>query len=288
MAGKIIDVSSWQGSINWSAVLDDADLAILRASVGMNEDTMYKKHAKELDMFPAAYHAYHFIKAVSVDAAKKEARVFAQAAKGTNPLFYVIDAEYDYIPAKKARDIMEAFEKELRAIEGNGIKVALYIAHNKYKQWALDYSRYAYVWIPRYGKNTGEPTTKPDFYCDLWQYTSKGRVNGIKGDVDLSMIAGNKPFLYFGGMELETAKKPIIIETLLGNRMLKKGCTGDDVKELQLELIKMGFDVGRWGADGDFGSATKRAVIAFQKKYGLEADGIFGPKSYTKWMEVRT
>jgi peptidoglycan hydrolase-like protein with peptidoglycan-binding domain len=42
---------------------------------------------------------------------------------------------------------------------------------------------------------------------------------------------------------------------------LKKGKEGNDVKLLQEKLLKLGFDLGPWGADGDFGSSTENAVI---------------------------
>jgi peptidoglycan hydrolase-like protein with peptidoglycan-binding domain len=75
--------------------------------------------------------------------------------------------------------------------------VAVYIGHHLYKSWALDYGRYAYVWIPRYGSNNGKPQTPPDYPCDIWQYTSKGNLPGISGDVDLDRLMGTKPLSYF-------------------------------------------------------------------------------------------
>lgn len=66
----------------------------------------------------------------------------------------------------------------------------------------------------------------------------------------------------------------------LGDRTLKNGSEGDDVKELQTDLIELGYDCGRWGADGDFGDATEMAVKDFQTDHKLEADGQFGSKSY--------
>lgn len=65
----------------------------------------------------------------------------------------------------------------------------------------------------------------------------------------------------------------------LGDRILKNGSEGADVREMQSGLIRLGYDLGRWGADGDFGDATELAVRAFQKANGLTVDGQFGPKS---------
>jgi len=70
-----------------------------------------------------------------------------------------------------------------------------------------------------------------------------------------------------------------IVETeTLGSRELKNGTEGNDVKELQSSLISLGYDLGRWGADGDFGDQTEIAVKHFQRDYGLDATGVFNAK----------
>jgi len=58
---------------------------------------------------------------------------------------------------------------------------------------------------------------------------------------------------------------------------LKEGSTGRAVAQLQARLKKVGFNPGR--IDGDFGPATKAALIGFQKSAGLLADGIAGPRT---------
>lgn len=60
----------------------------------------------------------------------------------------------------------------------------------------------------------------------------------------------------------------------LGARVLKTGSSGDDVKQLQTLLIRLGYDCGRWGVDGDFGDSTKLAVERFQQMNGLVMSGI--------------
>ena len=68
----------------------------------------------------------------------------------------------------------------------------------------------------------------------------------------------------------------------MSDGVLRHGERGDAVKALQSELIKQGF-VGKDGkpltADGVFGSNTEHAVKEFQKKYGLDDDGIAGSKT---------
>ena len=60
----------------------------------------------------------------------------------------------------------------------------------------------------------------------------------------------------------------------LGDRILKKGTAGNDVKTLQVLLTRRGLGVP---ATGYFGKITKRKVRAFQRARGLAADGIVGP-----------
>lgn len=65
----------------------------------------------------------------------------------------------------------------------------------------------------------------------------------------------------------------------LGDRVLKNGMKGNDVKELQTALMKLGYNLGKWGCDGDFGDQTEMAVRAFQSQQGLKADGQVGEKT---------
>ncbi|MBQ8974568.1 MAG: peptidoglycan-binding protein [Oscillospiraceae bacterium] len=62
--------------------------------------------------------------------------------------------------------------------------------------------------------------------------------------------------------------------------MISKGSYGAQVRAMQTLLIGYGYSCGRWGADGDCGSATVRAVTDDQAANGLDADGICGPKTW--------
>lgn len=62
-------------------------------------------------------------------------------------------------------------------------------------------------------------------------------------------------------------------------RELKKGHTGDDVKAAQEALKNMGYDLGKAGIDGKFGTMTEKAVKAFQELNGLEVTGIIDDKT---------
>ena len=61
---------------------------------------------------------------------------------------------------------------------------------------------------------------------------------------------------------------------------LAKGSKGDKVRVLQELLLGRGYDLGTYGADGDFGATTHRRVVAFQVANGLAADGIVGENTW--------
>lgn len=61
---------------------------------------------------------------------------------------------------------------------------------------------------------------------------------------------------------------------------LRRGDKGSYVTLAQTELIQKGYDCGSFGADGQFGAATEKAVRAFQKDHGLTVDGVIGQKTW--------
>ena len=74
----------------------------------------------------------------------------------------------------------------------------------------------------------------------------------------------------FGGGSTTTPVAPTSNNLVFGSE-------GDRVKTLQENLIKLGYDLGKTGADGDFGTKTLTAVKDFQQKHNLKVDGIVGP-----------
>lgn len=68
------------------------------------------------------------------------------------------------------------------------------------------------------------------------------------------------------------------VEETLQAAVLKQGSSGGEVKQVQKKLKQWGYYKG--SVDGVFGAGTKAAVIAFQKKNGLTADGVVGKATY--------
>lgn len=86
-------------------------------------------------------------------------------------------------------------------------------------------------------------------------------------------------------MESTTTKNKEVCTVELN--VLKKGAKGDSVKALQTLLIGYGYSCGKYGADGDFGAATLKAVKAYQKANDLTVDGEVGPATWGKLLGVK-
>ena len=183
---KIVDISKYQPNVNYDSLIADTSLIILRAgyrgtSGSINEDQKFQLHASELIKRGVRFGVYFYSIATTEDKAREEARMFWQYAKDYNPLFWSGDFEKDSI----TKAAIVAFVDELRKL--GAAKVGCYVANHLYTKY--DYAsirdRMDFTWIPRYS------TKRPDYPCDLWQYTSTGSVNGISGNVDLSKITGD-------------------------------------------------------------------------------------------------
>lgn len=207
---KIIDISKYQPTIDYDKLLSDSALVIMRTgyrstgSAGtIYEDQKFELHASEMKKRGARFGVYFYSVADTAAKGAEEARKFVEFASKYNPLFYAIDAEY----ATMTNAGINGFVDEMHNL---GIqRVGCYVAHNHYKDYNYDSlrSKFSFTWIPRYGSNTGNiaNSTKPAYVCDLWQFTSRGTIAGISGNVDLNVITGDgKPLSWFLGGEDNT------------------------------------------------------------------------------------
>ena len=198
----IVDVSKWQGNIDWTTASKYVDLAILRVQYGTNAtiEPKYTRNSTECKKYGVPFGAYSYALYKTKAQAEKEATLLYQRATagGKKPAFLVVDAEESYITRTNTR----AYIKKLRALakkDGiNRLKVGVYVGHHLYKKLNLDLTRDTsdsatpdFVWIPRYGtKNDGDlsASVKPAYSCDLWQYSSGGSVAGMSGRIDMNTL----------------------------------------------------------------------------------------------------
>ena len=109
---------------------------------------------------------------------------------------------------------------------------------------------------------------------------AKGTVNGV-----VTSKLTDKKWTFYGelksvdyGEPQQISEPAPIPEPMLPT--LRKGSKGEYVQLLQTKLMMLGYDLGSYGVDGDFGTKTQAAVKAFQKDRGLSADGVVGAKTW--------
>lgn len=195
--GKIIDVSEWQGVIDWPSVIaDDVTLSIIRVQHGSDhQDLKYMENLQKCISAGGKYAVYAYFAATSTSDAQQEARDFynrtQQVVAGKQqPIFYAIDVESIEMSGDvtQMRAGVETYMSQLNALGVPDNKIVLYIANHLYDKFNLNVARPGAIWIPSYGQNDGTlaNSLKPTHPYDLHQFTSKGSVKGISGNVDMS------------------------------------------------------------------------------------------------------
>lgn len=259
MALKGIDVSEWQGTIDWRKVAKDGvQFAVIHAGYGRElsqKDKCFERNYAGARAAGIKVGAFWYSYADSVARAEQEARTCLKVLDGKHldlPVFF--DQEYEpgilKLSTKTRTDIVLKF---LETIKAAGRPCGLY-SSTDFITTKLQANRLtAYpLWIAEYGSKlhyTGKVWA--------WQYTDKGRVAGIKARVDMNHG-------YFAQTKTTNTD------------LLRKGDKGDDVKLLQHRLNILGSQLAE---DGIWGVKTDQAVRNYQYKAGLTVDGIVGPKT---------
>lgn len=199
MAGVIIDLSHHQdpAKIDYNKLSQHIVHAIVRTQDGIKTlDRHYRTHHAKLRENGIPTASYAFVRGRSIAEMREEARLFYERTKDINPSFWWLDVELKTMTSMRTG--VKAYVQELR--ERGAKRVGIYIAHHLYTSLDIDMDDFDAVWIPRYGRNTGVPDVRPNYPCDLWQYTSKGRLPGYDGYLDLNLIISDKPLSFFTGM----------------------------------------------------------------------------------------
>lgn len=115
------------------------------------------------------------------------------------------------------------------------------------------------------------------------KYTKSSAYLG-KGDILVTKTQGHTVVVLNDGDRYEGTVEERPYQ--LGERTLRNGDEGEDVRLMQAHLMSLGYDLGKWGADGDFGDATEIALEVFQRAEGIGVDGIYGPQSHNALMEA--
>ena len=174
-----IDVSKYQGSINWTKVAKDSTIKFVyvKATEGASiQDPNYRANiagARKAGLLVGSYHLY----SSKTTAYQQMANIRKMVKKSEQDLIPVLDIEGHH----SGRLYMERVDKLLELMENEyGVKPIIYTSERVYKTHfaGKKYSKY-HIFIANY---RGYPTTR----FTLWQYTETGHVSGIRGYVDIS------------------------------------------------------------------------------------------------------
>lgn len=204
---NVIDISQYNKVIAYSQI--PADCVYVRMGYRgytagtIKADTSFIKHINGLRQANVPYAYYFMSQAINVQEAIEEAVWCDLIAKqyGNDPSMpFVYDSELsnskgngraDKLTQAQRTDICKAFCDKLISL---GRKAGVYASESWYKtRLNLPELTAKYmIWVAKYGTNTGVAQTKPSTASmDMWQYTSKGTVKGIIGDVDMSYYYDN-------------------------------------------------------------------------------------------------
>lgn len=194
MAGilpTIIDISEHQGRINWDQVRPNIHFAIVRVQDGTWLDRRLTENIAAVERLGIPYYCYGFYRnGGAVEASRLVSRAKAAGAKSCRG--FVLDVE---VGGQSVAGILSAGNTLSKSAGDNGV----YIANHLYQQYAAVVSQpwVKWAWIPTYGVNDGAAHTPPRHCCDLWQFTSAGRVPGIGGNVDCNALNGKRDLASF-------------------------------------------------------------------------------------------
>lgn len=185
-----IDVSRWQGDIDWEAVSETrADFVILRAAVGavddepISIDSRFREYIKGAQEHQLEVGVYFYSYAKTVTEIRKEARFLVNLLSEFEITYPVaLDMEEEHKHYKD--DPGEMAEAFLEIIMDAGYFPMLY----SYKSWLEGYliretCREVTIWVAQ----LDSPSTTYGGNYYMWQYSHTGSVSGIEGDVDLNI-----------------------------------------------------------------------------------------------------
>lgn len=197
-----IDVSHYQGSIDWQKVkaTDKVDFVIIKAMYesSKNPDEYFVENYNGSVMAEIPRGAYNFIGSVSASDPESDANAFLSILNGRTLEYGIwLDLESNNLRCLGSSTIEDVILSETKIFLLAGYNVGIYCNLDWYKNVLTDKIKRIFdgkIWIARYPKSDkGKVVEKlnPQNICPEsigWQYSSKGKINGISGNVDLDMF----------------------------------------------------------------------------------------------------
>lgn len=192
-----VDVAKWNGMIDWAKVFAAGKrFAVLKITRRDNQiEDAFDRNYIGCGKSGIAVAVYRYVYATSVLAAETEAKGILKALNGRRLDGEIwLDMEDKSISRIGKAALTLIIDKEAEILRKAGYRVGVYCNADwfRYILDSAELSKRYKFWIAKYGENDGSWQGRSDDPKKLgaigWQYTSKGRVDGISGDVDLDLI----------------------------------------------------------------------------------------------------
>lgn len=180
-----IDVSSWQGTIDFSQVKNAGiDIVYMKSSEGRSYiDPYFERNYQNAKANGLKVGFYHYVTARTVEEARNQANFFAKVISGKEPdCKLAMDFEsFGNLSVNQINEISKVFLETLQ----NATNKEVLIYSNSYTARTILSSDLAIypLWVANYGVSEPGGNDKWNTWVG-WQYTSTGRVTGISGNVD--------------------------------------------------------------------------------------------------------
>ncbi len=244
-----IDVSKYDGAIDWDAIKPQIDFAIIRVGYGDNvvsqDDGRYLRNIEACERLGIPHGVYIYSYAKTEKQARSEAQHVLRLLAGRElqmPVYYDLEESANKSFYKKAWSVFAPIIKEA------GYRVGVYIGGSQYNNYFKGYApALDSLWVPRYGNNTGtiEGSKKPviDAKYDLWQYTSNaGKLfKGTKrAGLDVSVLYDDSIIMGAGSESSAPAESESTLEIAAdvmrgkyGSGTARKAALGDKYESAQ-------------------------------------------------------
>ena len=274
-----IDVSHYQGKIDWHKVaMSGIKFAIMKCQYEAKShriDETFEYNYEEAGKADIARGVYIYIARASMADPEGDAQSLLKHLKGRKLEYGIwLDLEDKTVDVMGKGYIRDLAYKYADIFIKAGYFVGIYCNRDWYIRLIHDDLKQSFdFWIARYPKfdigyyNEHSSLKPPLTMAVAWQYSSKGKVPGINGNVDLDVD-------YDGIVDLIAGivRNPY----KLNINVLRQGCRGESVKWLQWALNRFSANLI---VDGIYGPKTKLAVLLFQKDHSLPQTGIADSKT---------
>ena len=185
---KGVDISKWNGSIDFSKLKGQVDFVIMRAGYGRltsQKDERFEEYYAACERHGIPKGCYWVSYATSGSEAIQEANAFLSCVKGKKfeyPVMFDYEAFPGYEKQKEASVAREVITNFMDTVKNAGYYVGLYSYYSMFKNCIpsdMQDGRYD-IWLAHYTSSTSYTSHK------MWQYSSKGRLNGISCEFDMN------------------------------------------------------------------------------------------------------